>query len=184
MQLITNLLVILRMAEFGLVEYFEIGEALGIIGTLFVVFYYSRKQMQKVSIDIETKVLNDLDDKLHGIAELAIARPEVAEILDRESANQGPKESVAMYVLYIYAYAFHMRQRKVLRDNEWAGWIGSIRAAFRKGTIGEYWKTIEPENWFDPEFQDFINNEIVRGRQAESRKRNKRIKGGIAWPKR
>jgi hypothetical protein len=162
MQLITNLLVILRMAEFGLVEYFEIGEALGIIGTLFVVFYYSRKQMQKVSIDIETKVLNDLDDKLHGIAELAIARPEVAEILDRESANQGPKESVAMYVLYIYAYAFHMRQRKVLRDNEWAGWIGSIRAAFRKGTIGEYWKTIEPENWFDPEFQDFINNEIVR----------------------
>ena len=50
-----------------------------------------------------------------------------------------PKESVAMYVLYIYAYAFHMRQRKVLRDNEWAGWIGLIRAsAFRKGTIDEY----------------------------------------------
>jgi hypothetical protein len=56
-----------------------------------------------------------------------------------------------------------MRQRKVLRDNEWAGWIGSIRAAaFRKGTIGEYWKTIEQENWFDPEFQELINNEIVR----------------------
>jgi hypothetical protein len=50
----------------------------------------------------------------------------------------------------------------VLSDNEWAGRIGSIRAAFRKGTIGEYWKTIEPENWFDLEFQDFINNEIVR----------------------
>jgi hypothetical protein len=162
MQLITNLLVILRMAEFGLVEYFGIGEALGIIGTLFVVFYYSRKQMQKVSIDIETKVLNDLDEKLHGIAQLAIARPEVAEILDRESANMSPKEAAAMYVLYVYAYGFHMRQRKVLRDNEWAGWIGLIRAAFRKGTIGEYWKTIEPENWFDPEFLDFINNEIVR----------------------
>jgi hypothetical protein len=130
MQPITNLLVILRMTEFGLVEYFEVGEALGIIGTLFVVFYFSRKQMQELSIDIETKVLNDLDDKLHGIAELAIARPEVAEILDRESANQGPKEPVAMYVLYIYAYAFHMRQRKVLRDNEWAGWIRSIRGAF------------------------------------------------------
>jgi hypothetical protein len=74
MQLNTNFRVVLRMAEFGLVEYFAIGEAVGIIGTLFVVFYYSRKQMQKVSIDIETKVLNDLDDKLHGIAELAIAR--------------------------------------------------------------------------------------------------------------
>jgi hypothetical protein len=26
---------------------------------------------------------------------------EVAEILDRESANQGPKESVAMYAIHI-----------------------------------------------------------------------------------
>jgi hypothetical protein len=51
------------MAELGLVEYFEIGEALGIIGTLFVVLYFSRKQMQDLSIDIETKILNDLDDK-------------------------------------------------------------------------------------------------------------------------
>jgi hypothetical protein len=49
---------------------------------------------------------------LYGIAELAIARAEVAEILDRESANQGTKEPVAMYVLNVYAYAFHMRQRK------------------------------------------------------------------------
>jgi hypothetical protein len=35
------------------------------------------------------------------------------------------------------------------------------KSRFKKGTIGEYWKTIEPENWFDPEFRDFINNEIV-----------------------
>src|SRR5215217_2140835 len=69
------------------------------------------------------------------------------------------KESAAMYILYVYAYGFQMRQRGVLRENEWAGRIGSIRAAaFRKGTIGEYWKAIEPENWFDPEFRDFINN--------------------------
>jgi hypothetical protein len=38
----------------------------------------------------------------------------------------------------------------------------SIRAAFKQGTLGDYWKTIEPENQFDPEFQDFIDNEIVR----------------------
>jgi hypothetical protein len=169
MQLITNLLVIFRMAEVGLVEYFIMGEAVGIVAAFFVGFYYSRKGMQKLSLDIETKVLNDLDDKLHGIAEVAIARPEVAEILDRESAKEGPKEAAAMYVLYVYAYAFHMRQRGVLRDNEWAGWIGSIKASFRKGTIGEYWKTVEPENWFDPEFQDFINNEIVRGDKSSRR---------------
>ncbi|HYY40973.1 MAG TPA: hypothetical protein VE692_06955 [Nitrososphaera sp.] len=160
------MLVVLSVAELTLVDYFVMGEAVGIVATLFVAFYYSRKQMQKLSVDLETKILNDLDDKLHGIAELAFARPEVGEILDRESANMSTKESAAMYVLYVYAYGFHMRQRGVLRDNEWAGWIGLIRAAFRKGTIGEYWKTIEPENWFDPEFRDFIDNEII-GREKK-----------------
>jgi hypothetical protein len=42
MQLITNLLVILRMAEFGLVEYFGIGEALGIIGTWYFIIQGSK----------------------------------------------------------------------------------------------------------------------------------------------
>jgi hypothetical protein len=35
MQLITNLLVILRMAEVGLVEYFIMGEAVGIVARSF-----------------------------------------------------------------------------------------------------------------------------------------------------
>jgi hypothetical protein len=60
MQLITNLLVILRMAELALVDHFAMGEAIGIVATLFVSFYYSRKQMQKLSIDIETKVLSTI----------------------------------------------------------------------------------------------------------------------------
>ena len=51
------------MVEVGIAEYFSIGEALGIIATLFVVLYFSRKQMQSLSVDIETKVLSDLDEK-------------------------------------------------------------------------------------------------------------------------
>jgi hypothetical protein len=51
------------MAELGIVEYFDMGEVLGIIATLFVVLYFSRKQMQSLSVDIETKVLSDLDEK-------------------------------------------------------------------------------------------------------------------------
>jgi hypothetical protein len=34
------------MVEIGIAEYFDIGAALGIIGTMFVVLYYSRKQAQ------------------------------------------------------------------------------------------------------------------------------------------
>jgi len=37
------------MAEFALVDYFIMGEAIGIVATLVVSFYYSRKQMQKLS---------------------------------------------------------------------------------------------------------------------------------------
>src|SRR5215469_11515242 len=52
MQLITYLLVDLGMTEFALVDYFVMGEAIGLV----VSFYYSNKQMQKLSIDIETKI--------------------------------------------------------------------------------------------------------------------------------
>jgi hypothetical protein len=48
------------MVEVALVDYFVMGEAIGIVATLVVSFYYSRKQMQKLSIDIETKMLDKL----------------------------------------------------------------------------------------------------------------------------
>ncbi len=51
------------MSELGLAEFFGMAEALGIIGTMFVVLYFSRKQMQCLSVDIQTKVLNDMGDK-------------------------------------------------------------------------------------------------------------------------
>jgi hypothetical protein len=53
------------MIEIGLAEYFGMAEAMGIIGTMFVVLYFSRKQTQKLSEDIETKVLNDLAQRMH-----------------------------------------------------------------------------------------------------------------------
>jgi FAD synthase len=51
-------------------------EALGIIGTMFVVLYFSRKQTQALSMDIETKILNDLDERIHGITQMGVDRPE------------------------------------------------------------------------------------------------------------
>ena len=46
--------------------------------------------------------------------------------------------SSGFYVLWTCAHAFAMRQRKVLDDNEWAGWL--------------QWMTA---------FQNFVNTEIV-----------------------
>jgi hypothetical protein len=52
------------MAELPVSELISL-EALGIIGTLFVIFFFFRKEMRSLSIHIETKVLNDLDEKIH-----------------------------------------------------------------------------------------------------------------------
>jgi len=58
------------MTEIGLAEYFGIGEAIGIIATLFVILYFSRKQMQTLSVDIETKILSDLDLRIREITSM------------------------------------------------------------------------------------------------------------------
>jgi hypothetical protein len=151
------------MAELPVSELISLAEALGIIGTLFVIFIFSRKEMKNLSVDIETKVLNDLDEKIHGMAEMLVHRPELVKLLDKNQSNQTPELVFAYYILYMCSYAFHMRQRKVLSDNEWAGWLRWMKTAFDEGTIREYWdRSIEPEKWFDPAFQDFIDKEIIR----------------------
>jgi hypothetical protein len=63
----------MKMSELGLVEYFSMAEALGIIATMLIVLYFSRKQTQTLSIDIETKILNDLDEKLHEITQMGLS---------------------------------------------------------------------------------------------------------------
>ena len=55
------------MSEIGLAEIFGMGEAIGIIGTLFVILYFSIKQTQSLSVDIETKVLNDLAERMYAL---------------------------------------------------------------------------------------------------------------------
>ena len=55
------------MSEIGLVEeIFSMGEAAALIATLFVILYFSKKQAQCLSVDIETKVLNYLAERMHA----------------------------------------------------------------------------------------------------------------------
>lgn len=152
------------MVELGIVEYFAIGEAVGIIATFFIIMYSSRREMQSVRVDIETKVLNDLDEKMHGVSEMLVHKPGLVKLLDKTDQAIGSEEIVfAYYILFMFAHAFHMRQRKVLSDNEWEGWLRWMTSAFELGTIGDYWeKAIDPKKWFDPAFQDFIDDEIIR----------------------
>ena len=150
------------MAEIGLVDYFVMGEAVGIVATLLVSFYYSRKQMQKLSTDIETKVLSDLDDKSNELTRLAIEKPQLMKIFSDVDSDLTEEFAFTYHVLYTFAHAYHMYQRKVVSENEWTGWLRRMRNCFEQGKIRGYWESdLELEKWFDPAFEDFINNEIV-----------------------
>jgi hypothetical protein len=148
------------MVEVGIAEYFGIGEALGIIGTMFIVLYFSRKQMQSLSVDIETKVLNDLDERIHGLTQAMVDRPELIKVVSNVKSNWSSDVAYTYHILFTFAHVFHMRQRKVVSDNEWTGWLRWMRSSFEQGKISEYWKSnLELEKWFDPAFQEFINKE-------------------------
>jgi hypothetical protein len=75
------------MAELGLVDYFVMGEAVGIVATFIAGFYYSRKQMQKLSTDIETKVLSDLDEKIHDLTKIAVEKPQLIKIVSNVESD-------------------------------------------------------------------------------------------------
>jgi hypothetical protein len=149
------------MSELGLAEYFGMAEALGIIATLFVILYFSRKQMQSLSVDVQTKVLNDLDEKVRKMAEIIIEKPSMQKVIYK---LEKPSEELAFvyYILFICSHAYAMRQRKVLNDDEWIGWLQWMRNCFKYGTIGEQWKQIQSEKWLNPDFEDFLHEEIIQ----------------------
>jgi hypothetical protein len=49
--------------------------------TLFVILYFSRKQIQSLSVDIEIKILSDLDERIHEIIHIGIERPELIRVI-------------------------------------------------------------------------------------------------------
>jgi hypothetical protein len=152
----------MKMSELGLVEYFSMAEALGIIATMFIVLYFSRKQTQALSVDIETKVLNDLNEKMQALAKTAIERPELIKIVSNVQANWSAELGYTYDILTTFAFVFQMHQRKVLSDNEWRGWLRWMKSIFERGKIKEYWESnLEIEKWFDPAFEEFINKELI-----------------------
>jgi len=132
------------MIEIGLTEYFGMAEAIGIIGTMFVVLYFSRKQTQKLSEDIETKVLNDLAQRMHALHDIVIEHPELIRLISKTNVNS-PEVAYAYDILFTFAHVFHMRQRKALSDNEWIGWLRWMKSSFLQGEICKYGKT--PSKW-------------------------------------
>ena len=68
------------MVEIGIAEYFSMGGALGIISSMFVVLYFSRKQMKTLSADIETNILKDMNERMREITQIGVEQPRLIKV--------------------------------------------------------------------------------------------------------
>ncbi|TLX84443.1 MAG: hypothetical protein E6L01_07545 [Thaumarchaeota archaeon] len=92
-----------------------------------------------------------------ALEQILIESPQLIKVVNKVDANS-PEVAYAYDILFTFAHVFHMRQRKVLSDNEWAGWFRWMKSSFEQGEI-KY--TIEMEKWFDPAFQEFVDEELI-----------------------
>jgi hypothetical protein len=122
-----------------------------------------RKKPANKQLNVSVEVYDRLKLKFGESFSVVITRVNDNDLVfavyqDREKPN--PR-----MIYYDLARSFgkthHMRQRGVVSDNEWTGWLRWMRSAFRHDTINEIWKNnVEVEKWFDPAFQEFIDKEL------------------------
>ena len=73
--------------------------------------------MERLTEDVQTKVLNDLDEKVRKMAEIIIEKPSMQRVIYK---LEKPSEELAFayYVLFICSHVYAMCQRKMLNDDD------------------------------------------------------------------
>ena len=146
--------------EFPFSELISLAEAVGIIATLFVIFYFLRREMRDVSIDIETKVLNDLDEKIHAMGEMTVHKPELIKLINKNQTNQSPELVFAYYILYICVHAFHMQKRNVLRFQyecrKISHILGRVHHPQTNGKIERFYEAFQSKMMYFESIEEFI----------------------------
>jgi hypothetical protein len=101
------------------------------------------------------------------MAEIIIEKPTMQKVIYK---LEKPSEELAFvyYILFICSHAYAMRERNVLNDDEWTGWLHWMKNCFKYGTIGEQWKQIPSEGWLNPTFENFVNRELMGARSQQS----------------
>jgi len=148
------------MVELGFGEVLSLAQTIGIVGTMVFTLIFSKRQ---------SRVLNDLDKKIHKTIELMMERPSLQRVLDNVGlAVESEEQMFSYYILSICSHAYAMHQRDVLNDAEWRTYTQWMRNFFQRGTIIERWKKLQEEKWFNPDFQNFINTEIIAASQLRT----------------
>ncbi|MFZ0512603.1 MAG: hypothetical protein WAM14_13425 [Candidatus Nitrosopolaris sp.] len=117
------------VSELGISDMLSLAQTIGIMGTTVLTLYFSKRQIQSLSIDQRTRVLNDLNEKYNKIAELAMEDPSIQKVIYNE-VKPSRELAFSFYILWICSHAYAMRQRKALNDIKWTGWLQWMRNCF------------------------------------------------------
>jgi hypothetical protein len=142
-------------------ETLSLVQTVAIIAALLITLYFSQRQVRASRVDLETRVLNELDEKFLRITEMLLVRPELMKLLYQGPSSPGSETAAASYILDFCRHIFHMRQRGTLNDHDWAGWLRWMRTIFQSGTIASIWKAHQVELWFGPGFREFVEKELL-----------------------
>jgi hypothetical protein len=87
----------------------SLAQTVGIVGTMVLTLYFSKKQVQSLSTDTETRGLNDLGEKFLKIVERAAEDKSIQGVLDNE-VKYSREEAYSFYflclplLLFIFCY--------------------------------------------------------------------------------
>ena len=73
--------------------------------------------------------MNDLAQRMHALHQIALERPQLIKVLSKADADS-PELAYMNDILFTFAHVFHMRQRKVLSDNELDWLVATVEEFF------------------------------------------------------
>jgi hypothetical protein len=69
------------MVELGFSDMLSVAQTVGIVGTMVLTLYFLKRQIQSLPVDVESIVLNDLEEKSHRMGEMIIERPQLGKVI-------------------------------------------------------------------------------------------------------
>src|ERR671931_1678781 len=99
----------------GFSDMLSIAQTIGIVGTMVLTLIFSKRHIQSLSSHQQTRVLNDLDEKVRKMAEIIIEKPTMQKVIYK---LEKPSEELAFgyYILFICSHVYAMRERNVLNE--------------------------------------------------------------------
>jgi hypothetical protein len=70
-----------------------------------LILYFSKKQIQSLSVDQQTRVLNDLDEKVRKMAEIIIEKPMMQKVIYNKLEKPSEDLAFVYYILWICSHA-------------------------------------------------------------------------------